>query len=258
MEINIPQKTKGALSLSSFGQNGSSPNTSMNFNNEVLGGNNQYSHVSNNVNQYNNAPTTMPVNNQGVKGVSLKKGEKVTLLDLTNDLRNLKVCVQWDLHPSLKQDLDVSCFMCDKDGKVINDNFFVFYGSDRSPDGAIFYHGDSRDGSASGDDEIISANLEMVDPRVERMFFVLTIHEAKQLGLSFRLVNSSLVRVVDDNTGKELLRYVPSNVNPEATAISICEIYRYRGQWKFKPMGDGLVNRDLYDLCAFYGVKVED
>lgn len=198
---------------------------------------------------------------QGVKlqkkqGVSLAKGQAANIAAFTNNLSNIKVCIQWDLHPSMTQDLDLSCFMCDMTGRIVENRYFVFYGNPISGDQALRHLGDNRTGAGDGDDEIIVANLIQVDPRVQRLFFVLTMDEVKQKGLNFGLVKNALVRIVDGTTDEELLRYTPTSINPNATALIICELFKQGNQWGMNPIGEGLMNTDLADLCGRYGVSV--
>lgn len=205
-----------------------------------------------------NSTTQVPsgVTLQKKQGVSLAKGQAANIGAFTNNLSNIKVCIQWDLHPSMTQDLDLSCFMCDMSGHIIGNQYFVFYGNTASGDQSLQHLGDNRTGAGDGDDEIIVANLTQVDPRAQRLFFVLTMDQVKQNGLNFGLVKNALVRIVDGTTDEELLRYEPTSINPNATALIICELFKQGNQWGMNPIGEGLMNTDLADLCGRYGVSV--
>ena len=84
-------------------------------------------------------------------GVQLKKGQKMSLSQISPNLSEIQVCLGWDL---INQacDLDASAFMLGADGKVVGDDWFVFYGQPTSPDGSIVHYGDSTDGAGAGDD----------------------------------------------------------------------------------------------------------
>lgn len=196
-------------------------------------------------------------NNLKLKGTGkpMTRGKKEILSNYTLDMGNLDICVGWESNSSFHNDLDFSCFLCDRNSKVINDEYFVFYNQEKSPDGSVRY----VDGSGSlygNNTRVININLDKINQQVEKLIFVLTIDNAKEDRVSFSKVQKSFMCIVDKNTGNELVQFTPDNLNPNATSIAICEIYRHNGNWKIKPMGDGLENTDIRDLCQFYGVSV--
>ncbi|MCM1215051.1 MAG: TerD family protein [Lachnospiraceae bacterium] len=188
-------------------------------------------------------------------GVRLKKGQKVNLADTGVQLSNIQVCLGWDLK-NQACDLDASAFMLGTDNRIIGDDWFVFYGQTNSPDGSVVHSGDSQ-GEGVGDDEIISINLLGVNPACKKIVFVVTIDEALTRGLNFSMVANAYVRVVDQATGNELVRFVLTDYYSNVTAMVVGEVYNHNGTWKFNAVGDG-VAKDLAGLCAMYGVNVVD
>ena len=168
---------------------------------------------------------------------------------------NLKVALGWDI---LNQqcDLDSSAFMLGANGKVLGDDWFVFYGSTCSPDGSVIHSGDS-DGSGEGDDEVVSVSLQKINPQVEKIVFVVTINEALQLGLNFSMVANAYIRIINADTNQELARFDLTNYYSNVTSMMVGELYKRNGEWKFNPIGDG-ISADLLGLCERYGVNVAD
>lgn len=190
-------------------------------------------------------------------GVHLKKGQKVALAGAGGAaLQAIQVCLGWDVN-NQDCDLDASAFMLGADGRVIGDDWFVFYGQTTSPDGSVRHSGDSTNGAAMGDDEIIDINLVSINPNVKKITFVVTINEALERGLNFSMVANAYVRVVDRTTGQELNRFQLTDYYSNVTAMVVGEVYNHNGQWKFNAVGDG-VAKDLAGLCAMYGVNVAD
>ena len=189
-------------------------------------------------------------------GVRLKKGQKMSLLQINPNLSEIQVCLGWDL---LNQacDLDASAFMLGPGDKVVGDDWFVFYGQPTSPDGAIRHMGDSTDGAGVGDDEIINISLNNLDPRVQKITFVVTINEAKEKHQNFSMVQNAYVRVVDKSTGKELVKFMLTDYFANVTSMVVGEVYNKGGQWRFNPVGNGFAH-DLAGLCGVYGVNVID
>lgn len=187
-------------------------------------------------------------------GVILKKGQKTNLAGAGGaPLTSISVRLGWDLINE-SCDLDTSAFMLGADGKVIGDSWFVFYGCLQSPDGSILHHGDS-DGSSTGDDEVIDINLNQVSLNVAKIAFVVTINEALTNGQNFSMVQNAYVRVVDNSTGSELVRFQLSEYYSNVCSMVVGELYRHNGQWKFNAVGNGLA-QDLEGLCMTYGVNV--
>lgn len=187
------------------------------------------------------------------KGVILKKGQKLALSNNGSALKNVKVCLGWDV---LNQgvDLDASAFMLGADNRIIGDDWFVFYGQTQSPDGSVNHSGDSQ-GQGDGDDEVISIALDRINQSVNKITFVVTIDEALERGFNFSMVANAYVRVVNADTNVEIARFTLSEYYNNVTSMVIGELYRHNGQWKFNPVGDG-VAKDLAGLCEMYGVNV--
>lgn len=187
-------------------------------------------------------------------GVILKKGSRFSMQDNGVPLTNVRIGLGWDAAPGY--DLDASVYMLGQNDKVPNDNWFVYYGQQASPDGSVYHHGDSK-GESIGDDEIIDINLTKVNPAIQKLAFVVTINEAIELGQTFSGVENAYIRVVDNNTNKEICRFNLTDNYAKVTSVTIGELYRYNNEWKLKTIGNGL-NTDLAGLCAFYGVNVAD
>ncbi|MDE7390335.1 MAG: TerD family protein, partial [Lachnospiraceae bacterium] len=151
-------------------------------------------------------------------GVHLKKGQKTSLSQMNPTLSEIQVCLGWDI---LNQacDLDASAFMLGDNDKVVGDDWFVFYGQPISPDGSIQHSGDSTDGAAIGDDEIINIKLNQLNPLVKKIVFIVTINEAYEKHLNFSMVSNAYVRVIDKSSGNELVNFKLSEYFSNVTSM---------------------------------------
>lgn len=200
------------------------------------------------------AQNVQPRERQFGSGVVLKKGQKVNLAGNTGlTLNNIRVGLGWDI-VNQACDLDASAFMLGDNGKVIGDDWFVFYGQTVSPDNSIRHSGDSN-GAGAGDDETIDITLSAVNPNVKKIVFVVTINEALERGLNFSMVSNAYVRVTDSASGQELVRFSLTDYYANVTSMMVGEIYNHNGIWKFNAIGNG-VAKDLAGLCEMYGVNV--
>ena len=169
----------------------------------------------------------------------------------------VEVGLGWDLLPGGQAyDLDVEAFMLGANGKVIGDDWFVFYGSTESPDNSVQLMQDSKDGAGAGDDEIMMVKLSKVNPQVTKIVFVVTINEAKENGYNFSNIANAYIRLVDKRTNQEIFRFNLTDYYSNVCSMMVGEIYRHNGEWKFTPIGDG-TGDDLLGLCLRYGVNVE-
>jgi len=115
--------------------------------------------------------------------------------------------------------------------------------------------GDNLTGEGEGDDEEIKIDLSKVPENIEKIDFTVTIYEAVERRQSFGQVENAYIRVVDDLTGKELIRYDLGEDFSIETAVVVGEIYRNKGEWKFNAIGSGFEG-GLASLGKNYGVNV--
>lgn len=190
--------------------------------------------------------------------VCLTKGQKVDLTKNNPALKKIMVGLGWDTNRydgGADFDLDASAFLLNEAGRVISDAHFVFYGNGQDPSGCVVYGGDNRTGEGEGDDETITVDLAQLPANVARIAITVTIYEALERRQNFGQVSNAFVRVVDDATGAELVRYDLEEDFSIETAVVVAELYRHNGEWKFNAVGSGYQG-GLEALCRSYGVNV--
>lgn len=189
--------------------------------------------------------------------ISLKKGGNVSLSKEAPGLSKITVGLGWDsrVTDGAAFDLDGSVFLCSDDGKVIDDNHFIFYGNLKSQDGSVEHTGDNLTGEGDGDDEQIKIDLNAVPAAIKKMVVSVTIHEAATRNQNFGQVANAFMRVIDQNGGKELARYDLAEDYSVETAMIFGEVYRHNDEWKFKAIGAGFEG-GLGPLARSMGVNV--
>jgi tellurium resistance protein TerD len=90
---------------------------------------------------------------------------------------------------------------------------------------------------------------------VQKLVFSVTIHEAASRRQNFGMVSNAFIRIVNDETGREVVRYDLSEEASIETAMIFGELYRYRGQWKFRAVEQGYQG-GLGPLARSFGVNV--
>jgi tellurium resistance protein TerD len=190
-------------------------------------------------------------------GVSLSKGGNVSLSKEAPGLRHVLVGLGWDTRGTdgADFDLDASLFMLANTGRVRSDSDFIFYNNLKSVDGSVEHTGDNLTGEGEGDDEAIKVALDRVPPDVDKLAVTVTIHEADSRRQNFGQVDNAFIRVVNEDTGAEIVRYDLSEDASTETAMIFGEIYRHGGEWKFRAVGQGYIG-GLGPLARSFGVNV--
>ena len=189
--------------------------------------------------------------------ISLTKGQNVSLSKTDPSLKNVLVGLGWDARSTDGQDfdLDASVFMATENGKVPSDRHFIFYNQLVSPCGGVEHTGDNLTGDGDGDDESVIVRLDKVESNIKSLFITVTIHDAEARRQNFGQVSNAFVRIVNNDTGDEIVRFDLSEDYSTETAMVFGEIYRHNGEWKFRAIGQGYAG-GLYALCKQYGVNV--
>lgn len=191
--------------------------------------------------------------------VSLIKGQKVDLTKGRPSLKNILIGLGWDVNQYSGEadfDLDASVFMTKENGKVGSDDDFVFYGNLEHKTKSVIHTGDNRTGDGYGDDEVIKVRFDSIPSDYTKLSVAVTIYDADNRLQNFGMVNNAYVRVVDEETGEELIRYDLSEDFSTETAIVVADMYKKNGEWKFKAVGSGY-NGGLASLCRQYGIDAE-
>lgn len=197
--------------------------------------------------------------------VSLSKGQKVNLTKDNPGLSKIIVGLGWDTnkYEGKAFDLDASAFLL-TGGRCLAEHDFVFYGSTaKTPEGkailaddsySVIHQGDNLTGEGDGDDEVINVDLSLVPASKDRIEFVATIYDADARKQNFGMVTNAYIRLVNSDTGVELMRYDLGEDASTETALKFAAMYRHNGEWKFEAIGAGYAG-GLVSLCNEYGIN---
>lgn len=188
--------------------------------------------------------------------VTLSKGGNVSLAKADPTMKNVLIGLGWDNRSTDGQDfdLDASAFLLKSDGKVRSDADFIFYNNLKSADGSVAHTGDNRTGEGDGDDESLIVKLDSIASDVDKIVFVVTIHDAQARRQSFGQIANAFIRLVNNDSKAEVARYDLSEDASTETAMLFGELYRHNGEWKFRAVGQGYAG-GLASVCAQYGVN---
>lgn len=189
----------------------------------------------------------------------MKKGEDVNLLSKDPTLKNILVGVGWQLNAfdADTLDLDISCFLLNKDGKTRVDEDFVFYNNLEASDGAVVHNGDNLTGAGDGDDETISIDLSGMPFDVVKVMFVFSIYRGDEKEQTMSKVRSPYIRLMNSSNGQELLRYDVSEdvVDVQETGMLVASLNREGPKWHFEAIGEPVAG-GLAKIASDYDIIV--
>lgn len=198
-------------------------------------------------------------------GVSLQKGQKVSLTKDNAGLAKIIVGLGWDevqqsgggflkgLFGSSQQeiDCDASAIML-KNGKFVDKDDLVYFGNLKHKSGTVNHQGDNLTGAGDGDDEQIVIDLSRVPADYDKIVIVVNIYQAVQRRQHFGLIQNAFIRLVDARNNNEMCKYNLTDNYSGMTAMIFGEVYRHNGEWKFSAIGQGTTDPGLSELCRRY------
>ena len=190
-------------------------------------------------------------------GVSLQKGQKVSLTKDNAGLSRVVIGLGWDevqqkrgfFAPKQQEiDCDAPAFLL-ADGKLRGVDDIVYFGNLRHKSGTVQHMGDNLTGAGDGDDEQIVVELDRVPAEYDRIVLVVNIYQADKRKQHFGMIQNAFIRIVDSRNNQELCKYNLSDNYDGMTAMIFGEVYRHNGEWKFNAIGSGTQDIQLGQLA---------
>lgn len=195
--------------------------------------------------------------------LNLTKGDKLDLIK--NDgskLTNFCVGLNWGAivksgmfgFGTTKEpvDLDASAALFAANNQPIE---VVYFGQLVSSDGAIRHSGDDLVGDTDGDDgldnEIISLNLNLLTPGVDKIVFILNSFR----GHDFSIVPYAHIRLYEGTPNHVQSVFAKFDLSKDPkfaghVSMVMGKLYKRNGQWKFESIGEPTRDRTLQDTIS--------
>ncbi|MFS8120596.1 MAG: TerD family protein, partial [Microcoleus sp.] len=129
--------------------------------------------------------------------------------------------------------------MLSADGKLPNDQYFIFYNNLQSCDGSVLQSIPAKNNQSQENKTIYGVILEKVNPEIEEITFAVTIHEADKINANFSKIKNAFIKISNLDTGIELVRYELKENFLRETAVEFGRLYRKNGEWRFQAVGEG-------------------
>lgn len=193
-------------------------------------------------------------------GISLQKGQKVSLTKEKAGLNRIVIGLGWDEVERKRGffapkptaiDCDASALVL-QNGKLKGKEDIVYFGNLKHHTYAIIHMGDNLTGAGAGDDEQIIVELSKIPEKYDKIILVVNIYDAYKRKQHFGMIKNAFIRLVDERDGKEVCRYNLSESYDNMTAMVFGEVYRHNGEWKFNAVGQGTKDEGLGQLAQRY------
>lgn len=194
--------------------------------------------------------------------ITLEKGQRINLEKSSGSkLTNICVGVNWGAIESKgfwgnkkieAVDLDASCATFDDNNNALE---VIYFGNLKSKNGSIKHSGDDLVGDTGGDDgldnEIISVDLQKLDPAVTKIAFVLNSFR----GQDFKIIPFASIRIYEGTptrVNEVFATYDIANGPSFAGKVSmvLAILYKRNGDWKFNAVGEPTNDRELKDTLS--------
>ncbi|WP_432145398.1 TerD family protein [Streptomyces sp. bgisy084] len=187
------------------------------------------------------APAAAPGKINLDKGrVSLQKNQTVSLVKGGRPLlSSVRMGLGWE--PAFRSksiDLDASVIAYGPDRKKIDNCFF---GKLMILGGAIQHSGDNLTGEGAGDDEAITVHLGGLPPEVTGLVFVVNSFS----GQKFSDVAKAYCRLLDAQSGEELVRFDLTHSEPRTGVMMAKLIRQFSGEWEMTALGEYVDSRTV-------------
>ena len=191
------------------------------------------------------------ISNQSAGILNLNKNDILDLTKRNPGLKKVSLGAGWDIaNNGLDYDLDIAAFLLDSNNKFNTVSNIIFFNNMQGQ--GIYLEGDNRTGAGEGDDERIRIDLESIPAHVQKIVFVVTIHEAQAKRQTFGMVENSYVRLLDEeNNEREICRFNLKENGSTVTSVIFSELYKQNGEWQFKAIREGKI-ADLNGILGIY------
>lgn len=168
----------------------------------------------------------------------MKRGANVALTREIPSLSGVVLGVRWNAGQEtvLEQSLVMATLLCDVPNHAISEDHFVFFNQLTSPDLSVA----QLESALAGDKEQVEIDLAAVPAEVSRIVVAVYVNDGPGSRRTLGQLRSCEIRVLDRATQAELVR--SEDLAPglaSETALTLGEMYRHDGGWKFKVLGQG-------------------
>jgi tellurium resistance protein TerD len=162
---------------------------------------------------------------------NLNKNEKYNLTKNSDQLSKVHAVLSWVTPDNVfpKYDLDVSGFMLGSDAKLIDEDGFIYYNNQSSPDNSVWMGEDER----SGGSEDLFIDVKKLPESISEISVLVTIHKAIQRKQSFDKVKDAKIEIFNEETGDLLATFKLDTVKKGSTSVHVGSFFKQEDEFVF-------------------------
>lgn len=177
---------------------------------------------------------------------TLAIGQRLPLSQI-NINPNSPVALKFSLTSAIE--MDISCFALDTAGKLISDDYMIFYNQTMSPCGHLKSTNYSPDKQATKNLQAdFEVSLSKLSANIDSIFFVMSSDARLNLLQSLQLV-------VEQQGVKAQANYLPVDFEDQQASMLV-QLYRKNGEWRVANVAQGF-NGGLASIVRHFGGDVE-
>lgn len=155
------------------------------------------------------------------------------------NISTFKIEVNCSVEMKNNNDISVSAFLLNSEGKVSKNDDFIFYKNPRSKSKCVGLNSDNPE------DQFFTLDLSKIPTDIKKISFVIT------LPLEFSFINQLSISI------ENILLFSPETNGMKEKSLVLGELYIHNNQWKFRALGMGF-KAGLSPLATSYGVEIDD
>ncbi|PSM58692.1 tellurium resistance protein [Clostridium diolis] len=164
------------------------------------------------------------------------KGQKIKLEQL---VPNMKITLKSDINFSKENiDVDMCCFGVDKDNKLSDDRYFIFYNQLVSPEKSI---------KKIQDKNVFEIDIKLLPPTIKKIILCVSVDEE----YAMKDVKDGNLKFMDEGQEVGIFKIEDKDYSNEKSII-LAEIYEKDGIWRLGIVASGF-NGGLGDILKNYG-----
>lgn len=178
--------------------------------------------------------------------MNVGRGQRVDLTKNNPRLKQLAFIFQWS-GVNIMSVMDHSAFLLDRNGRMNSIDDLVYRNNPMHKSESVEYVPSTKNAAR------LNIDVDKIPYAVDKIDFNLALYNSGTQRLTFGKLDRIEMLAVDRATDKELLRFDLNKLFSMETAIVVGEMYRHKGEWKFKAVGSGF-NGGIEILCQNAGV----
>lgn len=145
--------------------------------------------------------------------------------------------------------LEHCAFLLGSNGKVHSDDDFVYRANPLHKSECVEYIPSQRNAAW------LNVDISKIPAEVDKIAFNLSLENTNaHRQMRFGRIENFEMLLIDTATNKQLARFDLNGIFLNETAVVVGELYRHKGEWKFKAVGAGY-NGGIEVLCQAAGVS---